>query len=199
MLASQVIAIKKPKQMRITMNGELPRGVTAKDVILYLIGQIGVAAGRGYLVEFAGPVARAMSMKSRLTLCNMTIEFGARTGIIAPDEKVFAWCEGRTWAPKGNHWRAAVEWWKTLSSDPDAKFDREVTIDCSALEPQLTWGTDPGQVVSVTGNIPSPETAEPERQQVLRRAIQYMGLKPGQPIAGLPVDVSLSVPAPTAG
>jgi len=186
-LASQVLAIKKPKQMRITLDGTLPPGVTAKDVILHLIGTVGVSGGRGYFVEYAGEVVRAMTVEARLTLCNMTIEFGARTGIIAPDRKTFDWCEGRPWAPKGEQWRAAVEWCRSLATDSDARFDREVHIDCSSLAPQLTWGTDPGQVAAVSGVVPDPELAEPERQQAIRRAIDYMGLKPGQPIAGLPV------------
>src|SRR5262249_5054947 len=148
-LATQCIAIKKPKQMRIAIEGRLSGAVTAKDVVLHLIGTIGTDAGRGYAVEYAGAVVRAMPIEARLTLCNMTIEFGARTGIVAPDDATFAWIEGRRYAPAGKTWSTALGWWRTLATEQGARFDREVTIDCGTLEPQITWGTDPGQVVGV--------------------------------------------------
>jgi 3-isopropylmalate/(R)-2-methylmalate dehydratase large subunit len=187
-LATQVIAIHKPKQMRVTFNGRLARGVSAKDVALHLIRTIGVDAGRGYAVEYAGDAVTAMSIESRLTLCNLTIEWGARTGLIAPDDVTFAYCAGRPGAPSGAEWDAALSWWRTLATDPDAKFDREVEIDCAALEPQITWGTDPGQVIGVSERIPDPKEIEPSEQPKLEGALDYMGLAPGAQIAGLPVD-----------
>jgi 3-isopropylmalate/(R)-2-methylmalate dehydratase large subunit len=187
-LATQVIAIHKPKQMRIVFKGTLGPGVSAKDVALHLIRTIGVDAGRGYAVEYAGPAIEEMSIEGRLTLCNLTIEWGARTSVVAPDEKTFVYCMGRPGAPKGASWDAALSWWRTLGTDPNAVFDREVEIDCASLEPQITWGTDPGQVVGVSERIPDPAANDVSLQPKLQRALDYMGLAPGASIAGLPVD-----------
>lgn len=187
-LATQVMAIHKPKAMLIRLEGELGAGVTAKDVTLRLIGEIGVAAGRGFAVEFAGPVVDAMSVDSRFTLCNLTSEFGARTAIVAPDDATFAWCHGRECAPEGAAWDAALAWWRTLPSDADAAFDRMIAIDCSALEPQITWGTDPSQVASVNARVPDPAGFEGTGRAAAERALAYMDLQPGRELEGLPVD-----------
>jgi 3-isopropylmalate/(R)-2-methylmalate dehydratase large subunit len=187
-LATQTVAMQKPKQMRITLDGRLRPGVTAKDVILHLIGLLGVAGGRGFVVEYAGEVVRDMSVEARFTLCNMTIEFGARTGIIAPDEKTLAYVGERLLAPAGADREAALAQWRELRSDPGVAFDRELHVDCSALAPQVTWGTDPSQVVGIDGVVPDPAAAEPERAGAIERAIAYMGLAPGTPLAGLVVD-----------
>jgi 3-isopropylmalate/(R)-2-methylmalate dehydratase large subunit len=187
-LATQTVAMKKPKQMRIWLDGTLRDGVTAKDVILHLIGMIGVAGGRGFMVEYAGDVTRALSVEARFTLCNMTIEFGARTGIVAPDEKTFDYVDGRLLAPQGMDRDAALAAWRELYSDPGVVFDREVHVDCSALTPQVTWGIDQSQVVGIDGVVPDPATADPERAPAIERALAYMGLAPGAPVAGLVVD-----------
>jgi 3-isopropylmalate/(R)-2-methylmalate dehydratase large subunit len=187
-LATQVIAMHKPKQMRVRFSGALAPGVSAKDVALHLIRVVGVDAGRGFAVEYAGAAIEAMDIESRLTLCNLTIEWGARTGLIAPDDKTFAYCSGRPGAPSGRDWEAAVSWWRTLRTDADAQFDREVEIDCATLEPQITWGTDPGQVLGVSERIPDPARIDPGVQPKVQRALDYMGLSPGEPIVGLPVD-----------
>ncbi len=187
-LATQVIALKRPKTMRVTLNGELAAGVTGKDVILRIIAETGVDGGTGHAVEYAGPVVRALPVEGRLTLCNMAIEMGARNGFIAPDETVFAWLKGRAYAPEGADWDAALAWWKTLKSDDDATFDREVVIDCSDLDPQITWGIDPSHVMGISGRVPNPDDAPPERQGNMRRALEYMNLKPGDAVEGLKVD-----------
>ncbi len=187
-LATQTVAMQKPKQMRIWLDGTLRDGVTAKDVILHLIGMIGVAGGRGFMVEYAGDVTRALSVEARFTLCNMTIEFGARTGIVAPDEKTIAYVDGRLLAPQGADRDAALAAWRELASDPGAEFDREVHVDCSTLTPQVTWGTDQSQVVGIDGVVPDPATADPERAPAIERALAYMGLTPGTPVDGLVID-----------
>jgi 3-isopropylmalate/(R)-2-methylmalate dehydratase large subunit len=187
-LATQAIAMHKPKQMRILFKGALGPGVSAKDVALHLIRTIGVDAGRGYAVEYAGSAIDAMSIEARLTLCNLTIEWGARTSVIAPDETTFAYCMGRPGAPAGADWDAAVSWWRTLRTDAGAAFDREVEIDCAALEPQITWGTDPGQVVGISERVPDGSSVEASLEPKVQRALDYMGLAPGAPIVGLPVD-----------
>jgi 3-isopropylmalate/(R)-2-methylmalate dehydratase large subunit len=187
-LATQTVAMHKPKQMRITLDGRLRVGVTAKDVILHLIGRLGVAGGRGFVVEYAGDVARDLSVEARFTLCNMTIEFGARTGIVAPDDKALAYIAGRLLAPTGADRDTALVAWRDLHSDPGAVFDRELHVDCTTLAPQVTWGTDPSQVVGIDGVVPDPAAAEPERAGAIERAIAYMGLAPGTPVAGLIVD-----------
>jgi 3-isopropylmalate/(R)-2-methylmalate dehydratase large subunit len=185
-LATQVIALKRPKRMRIRLDGALAPHVTAKDVALRIIGEVGVAGGRGHVVEYAGTAVEAMSIESRLTLCNLSIEMGARSGLVAPDETTFAWIAGRPWAPQGAAWDAALSHWRTLASDTDATFDREVMLDCSMLEPQVTWGTDPSQVVGISGRVP--QLAAPGEESAFRRALDYMALAPGMAVAGLPVD-----------
>ncbi|HEY5340563.1 MAG TPA: 3-isopropylmalate dehydratase large subunit [Candidatus Aquilonibacter sp.] len=187
-LATQTVAMHKPKQMRISLDGRLRAGVTAKDVILHLIGRLGVAGGRGFVVEYDGDVARDLSVEARFTLCNMTIEFGARTSIVAPDDKALAYVADRLLAPTGADRDAALVAWRDLHGDPGAAFDRELHVDCTTLAPQVTWGTDPSQVVGIDGVVPDPAAAEPERAGAIERAIAYMGLTPGTPVAGLVVD-----------
>lgn len=181
-LATQVMAQRAPLQMRVRLEGALDRGVGAKDVILQIISRLGIAGARGHAVEYAGPVVDALSVEARLTLCNMSIEMGARTGIVAPDEKTAEWIAGRPMAPRGAQWGAAVASWGPLRSDAGAAFDRELALDCSALEPQVTWGTDQSQTVGVTGRIPEPES------DAMRDALAYMDLRPGLALDGLPID-----------
>jgi 3-isopropylmalate/(R)-2-methylmalate dehydratase large subunit len=187
-LATQVMALKRPKRMRVRLEGRLGPHVTAKDVALRIIAELGVAGGRGYAVEYAGAVVRNMPIEGRLTLCNLTIEMGARTGLAAPDETTFAWLAGRPWAPQGAEWDAAVARWRTLRTDDDAKFDVDVEIDCTGLEPQVTWGTDPSQVIGVSERVPDPERSGTDRRPGMVRALEYMGLAPGAPLAGVAID-----------
>jgi 3-isopropylmalate/(R)-2-methylmalate dehydratase large subunit len=187
-LATQVMALHKPKQMRVTFTGTLGAGVDDKDVALHLIRVVGVDGGRGYAVEYAGPTVEAMSIESRLTLCNLAIEWGARTSVIAPDEKTFAWCFGRPGAPSGEEWDQALSWWRMLPTDAGARFDREVAIECGSLVPQITWGTDPAQVLGVTERIPDLRELEPGLQARVKGALDYMGLSPGTPVMGLQID-----------
>jgi 3-isopropylmalate/(R)-2-methylmalate dehydratase large subunit len=186
-LATQVIALRKPKRMRVRVEGRLGPHVTAKDMALAIIGKIGVAGGRGFAIEFAGEAVRRLSIEGRLTLCNLTIEMGARSGLVAPDDTTFEWLAGRPFAPVGANLDAALAVWRTLASDEDAVFDYEVVLDGDDLEPQITWGTDPSHVVGVNGRVPDP-AYDPERAAGLRRAIDYMGLVAGLPLAGLKVD-----------
>ncbi|WP_210496674.1 3-isopropylmalate dehydratase large subunit [Microvirga antarctica] len=186
-LATQTIALKRPKRMRVRLDGSLGPFVTAKDVALRIIAEIGVSGGRGYAIEYAGAVARAMSIESRLTLCNLTIEMGARSGFVAPDDTTFAWLEGRPYAPRGPEWDRALAHWRTLTSDDEAFFDREVVINCAGLEPQITWGTDPSQVIGITQRVPD-LAADPETKAKMERALAYMGLEPGTSLLGLPVN-----------
>jgi 3-isopropylmalate/(R)-2-methylmalate dehydratase large subunit len=187
-LATQVLATRRPKRMRITLDGRLADQVGAKDVALRIIAEIGVDGARGHAIEYAGAVARTMAIESRLTLCNLAIEMGARSGFIAPDDTTFSWIAGRPWAPQGTLWDTALASWQSLASDDEAEFDRDIAVDCENLEPQITWGTDPSQTIAVTGRVPDPDGASPERRPAMRRALDYMGLTPGTPIAGLPVD-----------
>jgi 3-isopropylmalate/(R)-2-methylmalate dehydratase large subunit len=187
-LATQVIALKRPKRMRVRVEGRLGLHVTAKDVALRVIAEVGIAGGRGHAVEYAGAAVRAMSIESRLTLCNLAIEMGARSGFVAPDETAFAWLAGRPFAPQGRHWDAALAHWRTLASDDDAQFDSEVVLDGGGLEPQITWGTDPSQAVGVGGCVPELASVAPGQAAAFRRALDYMGLAPGMPLAGLPVN-----------
>jgi 3-isopropylmalate/(R)-2-methylmalate dehydratase large subunit len=177
-LATQTIVQQRPKTMRARLDGKPGRGVTAKDLILALIGRIGTAGGVGCAVEYAGEAIRDLDMEGRLTVCNLSIELGAKIGMIAPDEKTYAWLEGRRHAPRGALWDQALAHWKTLPSDPGARFDLEHAIDCSALAPQITWGTSPEDVIGVDGTIPDGKPA----------ALDYMGLTAGMPIAGTKVD-----------
>ena len=181
-LASQCILQQKPKTMRITINGKLSKGVTAKDVALYVMSQISTSGATGYFVEYAGDVVRDMTMEGRLTLCNLSIEMGSRGGMIAPDETTFNYIKGKEYAPKGEAWDKAVEYWKTLKSDEDARFDKELTFDGSQIEPMITYGTNPGMGISVTSSIPKPETSTDYK------ALGYMNFKAGEPMIGKPVD-----------
>jgi 3-isopropylmalate/(R)-2-methylmalate dehydratase large subunit len=187
-LATQVMALRRPKRMRIRLEGQLGPHVSAKDVALRLIGDLGVAGARGYAVEYAGAAVRAMAIESRMTLCNLNIEMGGRSGFVAPDESTFSWIAGRPYAPQGAIWDAALAYWRTLASEDGAAFDREHVLDCSGLEPQITWGTDPSQVLGISGRVPDPSAAEPSRRAAVESALAYMGLAPGMALAGLPVD-----------
>jgi 3-isopropylmalate/(R)-2-methylmalate dehydratase large subunit len=188
-LATQTLMQKKSKNLRINVTGNLPKGVTAKDVILKIIGTIGTAGGTGYVVEFAGNVINSLSMEERMTVCNMTIEAGARAGLIAPDEKTFDYLKGKTMSPKGENWRQAVEFWKTLYSDKDCKFDKEVNIDGKNIEPLVTWGTSPQDVSPVTGVVPDPEKEKNEdRRMAMKRSLDYMGLKANTKISNIKID-----------
>ncbi len=189
-LATQCLLQKKPKTFAINVEGELGFGVTAKDVILAIIAKNGAAGGTGYVFEYRGSAIRAMSMANRMTICNMSIEGGARAGMIAPDETTFAYIQGRPYAPKGADWDKAVAYWRTLVTDADAVFDRELYLDASKLEPMVTYGTNPGQGVPVTGHVPTPDEIEdPAERRSLLSALEYMGLRAGQPIEGQPVDI----------
>ena len=188
-LATQTLIQKKSKNFRVNVNGKLPIGVTAKDVILKIIGTIGTAGGTGYVIEFAGDVIRDLSMEERMTVCNMTIEGGARAGLIAPDEKTFNYLKGKPKSPKGENWDKALAFWKTLYSDKDAKFDKEVTINGSEIEPLVTWGTSPQDVATVTGNVPDPEKEkDEERKSAMKRSLEYMGLEANKKISEIKID-----------
>ena len=188
-LATQTLIQKKSKNFRINVNGELPKGVTAKDVILKIIGTIGTAGGTGYVVEFAGAVIRSLSMEERMTVCNMTIEAGARAGLIAPDEKTFDYLKNKSMSPKGEDWSNAVKFWKTLYSDKECKFDKEINIDGKDIEPLVTWGTSPQDVSPVTGVVPDPEKEKNEdRKMAMKRSLEYMGLKANTKISDIKID-----------
>ncbi len=187
-LATQTMALVQPRQMRIKLEGALGHGVSAKDAILHTIAELGIDAGRGLAIEFSGAAIDAMPVEGRFTICNMATELGARTSYVAPDEATFQWLAGRPFAPAGEAWERALTSWRELASDDDATFDQEFDIDCSGLEPQITWGTDPSQVIPISGCVPNPAAEAAERQAGHRRAIDYMGLTPGTPIAGLPIN-----------
>jgi 3-isopropylmalate/(R)-2-methylmalate dehydratase large subunit len=188
-LATQCLPQRKPKSMRIRFSGARAPGVTAKDMILSAIGQMGIAGGTGHVVEYAGEAIRELSMENRMTVCNMSIEGGARAGMVAPDDTTFAYMEGRPGVPKGSEWDEAVERWRALRSDDDAAFDRELEVDVAALVPQVTWGTNPGMVVPVTGRVPDPTNiADADERASVERALTYMALEPGTPIADIRID-----------
>jgi len=188
-LATQTLIQKKSKNMKVEVNGELPSGVTAKDIILAIIGEIGTAGGTGHVIEFCGDAIRALSMEGRMTVCNMAIEGGARAGLIAPDEKTFEYLKGRPKTPKGAAWEQAVAYWKTLKSDDDAVFDTVITLDAAALPPIVTWGTSPQDVASVTGAVPNPDdVADEQKKAAMQRSLDYMGLKAGTNIKDIPID-----------
>ena len=188
-LATQTLIQKKSKNFRINVNGDLPKGVTAKDVILKIIGTIGTAGGTGYVVEFAGNVIRNLSMEERMTVCNMTIEAGARAGLIAPDQKTFDYLKDRSMSPKGENWLKAVKFWKTLYSDKECKFDKEINIDGKDIEPLVTWGTSPQDVSPVTGIVPDPEKEKNEDRKIaMKRSLEYMGLKANTKISDIKID-----------
>ncbi|MCY0148907.1 3-isopropylmalate dehydratase large subunit [Hoeflea sp. G2-23] len=188
-LATQTLIQKKAKNMLVEVNGELPDGVTAKDIILAIIGEIGTAGGTGHVIEFAGEAIRALSMEGRMTVCNMTIEGGARAGLIAPDEKTFEYIKGRPRAPKGKAWDMAVDYWKSLVTDEGAHFDKIVRLDAAALPPIVSWGSSPEDVISVTGEVPNPDDIKDEAKRTSKwRALDYMGLKPGTKITDISID-----------
>ncbi len=181
-LATQCLPQKRLGDLAVTVSGELPLGVTAKDIVLGLIGRTGISEGQGHLVEYRGSAIRALSMEGRMTVCNMSIEWGAKAGMIAPDDTTFAYLHGRPHAPKGAAWEAALDYWRLLASDEDALFGGEISIDASALEPHVTWGTNPGQVAPVTGRVPQPRSDTDER------ALKYMDLVPGTAFADIAID-----------
>ena len=188
-LATQTLRQFKPKAMEVRVNGPLPLGVSAKDLILGIIGQIGIQGGVGHVIEYTGEAIRSLSMDGRMTVCNMSIEGGARAGMIAPDETTFEYLRGRQFAPKGDAFEAAVEQWRSLPTDPGATFDQLVEIDASKLDPLVTWGTNPGMVAPVTGRVPDPASfAEPEDREAAERALSYMGLEPNMPIQDIKID-----------
>ena len=188
-LATQTLIQRRAKNMRISVEGALPFGVTAKDVILAVIGQIGTAGGTGHVIEYAGPAIEALSMEGRMTVCNMTIEAGARAGLIAPDDTTFAYLKGRPRAPQGADWDAAVAQWRGLVTDPGATYDTEIVLDASQIAPQVTWGTSPQDVLPITGAVPDPATAGDEAtRQSMVRSLEYMGLEAGTPLAQIAID-----------
>ena len=188
-LATQTLIQKKAKNMRVTVDGKLAPGATAKDIILAIIGEIGTAGGTGYVIEYAGEAIRALSMEGRMTVCNMSIEGGARAGLIAPDETTFGYIKGRPHAPKGAAWEAALSYWRTLKSDSEAVFDREVRLDAANLPPLVTWGTSPEDVVAITGRVPDPEAVADEgKRAAMKRALAYMGLEAGTPMTDIRID-----------
>jgi 3-isopropylmalate/(R)-2-methylmalate dehydratase large subunit len=188
-LATQTLPQNRPRQMAVTVDGELPAGVSAKDVILAVIARIGTNGAAGHVIEYRGSAIRALSMEARMTICNMSIEAGARAGVIAPDETTFAYLRGRPHAPQGADWDAAVEHWATLHTDEGAVFDTEVVIDAAGLAPFVTWGTNPGQGLPITGRVPDPaELADDNERRAAEQALAYMGLTPGTPLREIEVD-----------
>jgi len=188
-LATQCLVTKKMKNMRVNVEGPLGRGVTAKDIVLAIIGRIGTAGGTGSAIEFAGSTMRSLSMEGRMTVCNMAIEAGARAGMVAVDDVTIEYLRGRRFAPKGREWDQAVVYWRTLKSDPDAKFDREVTLDARDIKPHVTWGTSPEMVVAVDDTVPDPDKEKDSlRREGMERALEYMGLTPRTPITNIRID-----------
>ena len=189
-LATQTLALTRPKPMRITFEGRAGPGVSAKDLVLYALGRFGIACGAGHAIEYAGPAIRALPIEARLTVCNMSIEFGARLGLIAPDEMTFAYVAGRPYAPQGALWDAALAHWREIAGDPEALFDRDLSVDASLIKPQVTWGTNQQEVIGIDEALPDPSAMpDPESRLRAQAALDYMGLMPGRPIEGLPVDV----------
>jgi 3-isopropylmalate/(R)-2-methylmalate dehydratase large subunit len=188
-LATQCLVTKKMKNMRVNVEGPLPAGVSAKDVVLAIIGKIGIGGGIGYAIEFAGSTIRAMSMEGRMTVCNMAIEAGARAGMVAVDDTTIGYVKGRPFAPKAPLWDSAVAYWRTLKSDPDAKFDREVTLDAREIKPHVTWGTAPDMVVAVDDTVPDPDREKDStRREGMERALTYMGLQPRTRMTDIKLD-----------
>ena len=188
-LATQTLLLAPSKTMEVRVEGMLGPGITPKDLILHIIGRIGTAGGTGHVIEYRGRVFEEMSVEGRLTVCNMSIEAGARAGVIAPDDTVFDWLQGRPMAPDGADWDAAVAWWRTLASDPGATFDTSVVIDAADVEPTVTWGTSPEDVAAIGGRVPSPESfADPSKQAAARKSLDYMGLEPGTRLSDIPVE-----------
>ena len=188
-LATQTLPQKRPRTMRVTFNGDLPAGVGAKDMALALIGRIGTAGATGFAIEYAGDAVRALDMEGRMTLCNLSIESGAKVGMVAPDDTTFAWLEGRRHSPAGRRWEEAVEHWRSLASDAGAAFDADVTVEARGIAPHVTWGTSPEQVVAVDGLVPDPDAAPDDtRRKAWAKALDYMGLEANRPIAGTRID-----------
>ncbi|NGM89098.1 3-isopropylmalate dehydratase large subunit [Parapusillimonas sp. SGNA-6] len=188
-LATQTILQRRPKTMRVTFTGDATEGVTGKDLILHLIGILGASGGTGYAIEYAGPAIRALGMEARMTLCNLSIELGAKIGMIAPDETTFDYVKGREFAPKGEMLEQAIAYWKTLPSDANATFDKEVQIDIGRIKPQVTWGTSPEHVVAIDGAVPDPsDEPDPKLRRGLMKALEYMRLEPGQRMADVKID-----------
>jgi 3-isopropylmalate/(R)-2-methylmalate dehydratase large subunit len=188
-LATQCLVMKKARSMLVDVQGRLPRGITAKDIALAVIGKIGTAGGTGYAIEFGGNAIRSLSMEGRMTVCNMAIEAGARAGMVAVDDTTIAYLRGRPFAPKGDLWDRAVAYWRTLTSDANASFDRVVTLDAAAIRPQVTWGTSPEMVTPVDGRVPDPaKVDDPGKRKAVERALQYMGLEPNMPISAIRID-----------
>jgi 3-isopropylmalate/(R)-2-methylmalate dehydratase large subunit len=188
-LATQTLPQQRPKTMAITVNGTLPDAVTPKDLILAIIAQIGTGGGQGYVLEYRGSAVRALSMEGRLTVCNMSIEAGARAGLVAPDDVTFAYLEGRPHAPQGAAWEAALDYWRALPTDADAAFDRDVTLDAGTLTPYVTWGTNPAQALPLSASVPDPDSyADPDARAAAERALAYMDLKPGTALRDVAVD-----------
>lgn len=187
-LSTQTIAVTKPKSLLVRLSGQLPLHVSGKDVALRVLAELGVDGAQGHIIEYAGSTIDHLSIEGRLTLCNLSIEMGARSGLIAADDAAFEWLEGRPYAPSGRDLDTAVATWRTFQSDPDATFNRVVEIDCAALAPYVTWGTDPSQALPVTGAVPYPDQVDLSRRDRVTKALGYMGITPGTPLAGLPVD-----------
>ncbi|MEO0862250.1 MAG: 3-isopropylmalate dehydratase large subunit, partial [Pseudomonadota bacterium] len=187
-LATQTLIQKKSKNMKVEITGKLRPGVTAKDITLSVIGKTGTAGGTGYVIEYCGEAIRDLSMEGRMTVCNMAIEGGARAGLIAPDEKTFAYCMGRPHAPKGAQWEAALTWWKTLYSDDDAHWDMVVTIKGEEIAPVVTWGTSPEDVLPITATVPAPADFDGGKVDAAARSLEYMGLQPGTPLKEIAID-----------
>jgi len=190
-LATQTLQQSKSKTMLLKIDGKLSKGVTAKDIILYVIGKIGTNGATGYVIEYMGSAITALSMEGRMTICNMSIEAGARAGMIAPDDITFSYLKGRDFSPKGQDWENAINYWKTLKSDADAKFDKVLAIDARAIHPQITWGTSPEQVVAVDEKVPDPKDfVDPVKQEAVKKALTYMGLVPGTPMTSIKIDIA---------
>ncbi|WP_310962816.1 3-isopropylmalate dehydratase large subunit [Nocardioides terrisoli] len=188
-LATQTLMQAKPRTMAVTVNGSLPKGVTAKDLVLTLIAHTGTGGGQGYIVEYRGSAIEELSMEARMTICNMSIEWGAKAGLIAPDQTTFDYIEGRTRAPEGADWDAAVQHWKSLRTDDDAEFDKEIVLDASTMTPFVTWGTNPGQGVPLGASVPGPQDFDDEQDRVAaEKALVYMGLAPGTPMRDIKID-----------
>ncbi len=188
-LATQTLLLKKSKTMEVRVTGELGPGVSPKDLVLHVIGVVGTAGGTGHVIEYRGAVFEKMSVEGRLTVCNMSIEAGARAGLIAPDDKVFDYLRGRPYAPQGAEWDSAVAWWRTLNTDDGATFDTSITIDAAAIQPTVTWGTSPEDTAPIGGAVPDPASfADPGKQDAARRSLDYMGLEPGQKLSDIAVE-----------
>ena len=188
-LATQTLLLKRAKTMEVRVEGTLLPGVTAKDVVLHITGVVGASGGTGHVIEYTGQVIRDLSIEGRLTVSNMAIEHGARAGLIAPDDKTFAYLKGRPYAPKGEEWDKAVAWWRSLATDPGAKYDKTVVINAADIAPSVTWGTSPEDVLPITGVVPAPESfADPSKQAAARASLDYMGLEPGQPLTSVEIQ-----------